>query len=322
MDDWSRKVGRRAAAQAGRIAWWQVIACGATNQAAQWWIESGRLIRVAPHTYAVGLAAPSYEASLWEAILYAGPNAMLSHRTAAEWRGYSKRRPQAIHVSTPRDIPSFESRFSVHRRRHLPREVLRGLPITAPEQTALDLASEATVDEVRYALAQMDFRRELDVDALNAIRSHGKPGSKVLHQALKAHQPRLAQTSDELELRFFHLLERWGFKPLPEPNYALEPGLRVDAAWPAYRFVVETDGKRGHSSDARVLLDRRRERACRRLGFSTPIRYAWEQINMDPADVCEDLLTQLGEAARRHRQPLPTIREPPQRLRASSRRPG
>ena len=320
MENWRSNVRRKAAAQEGRITWSQLIACGAPKTTVYGWIARGRLVPVAPHVYALGTAVPSYRASLWEAVLYAGPGAMLSHATAAEWRGYAKRRPPSIHLSTPRNIPSLKSKFVVHRRRNLPRQMVKGLPVTTPEQTILDLASEAAVDDVRYALAQMDFKRELSLNALRAIAGRGKPGSQVLRQALETHQPKLAQTNGELELRFFHLLEGWGFEPLPEPNFKLEPDLTVDAAWPAYRFVVETDGKRGHSPDARVLLDRRRERACRRLGFSTPIRYAWAQIVGDPADVCQDLLEQLGQAADRHGLPRPTVRNPPQRLRASSKR--
>jgi hypothetical protein len=320
MDYWKDNVRRRAKAQAGRIAWWQLTASGANNQQAQWWIKSGRLVRVAPHVYALGTAVPSYSASLWEAVLYAGPDASLSHATAAEWRGYVKRRPTTIHVSTPRKIPSLKGKIIVHGRRDLPRQMVNGLPVTTPEQTLLDFSSQAAVNDVRYALAQMDFKRELSFNALRAIAGKAKPGSKVLRQAVEAHQPKLAQTNGELELRFFQLLERWGFDPLPEPNFKLEPDLTVDAAWPAYRLVVETDGKRGHSPDARVLLDRRRERACRKLGFSTPIRYAWEQIAGDPADVYEDLLEQLGQAAARYGLAAPTVRNPPQRLRASSKR--
>jgi hypothetical protein len=320
MDTWKAEVRRRAEEQAGRVAWWQLIRCGAVNSEALWWIKNGRLVRVAPHVYALGSAVPSYHASLWEAILYAGPGASLSHGTAAEWLGYTSRRPKAIHVSTPRKIPSLKSKFVVHARRDLPWQIVKGLPVTTPEQTALDLSASAPLDDVRYALAQMDFKREFNLNALRAISGKGKPGSKVLHEALAAHQPKLAQTNGKLELDFFLLLERWGFEPLPEPNYKLEPDLTIDAVWPAYRFAVETDGKRGHGSDARVLLDRRRERACRRLGFSTPIRYAWEQIHGDPADVCDDLLTQLSAAAYRYNLPKPVVRRPPQRLRASSKR--
>jgi hypothetical protein len=244
-------------------------------------------------------------------VLYAGPGAMLSHKTAAEQRGYIKHPPGPIHVSTPRRIQSLPGRVVVHAERQLERNLFAGLPITSREQTMLDLAAEADVDLVRWALAQLDFRRELDIQALRAIAGRGKEGSTVLRAALAHHEPRLAQTNGPLELAFFLMLERWGFDPLPEPNYALAPDLHIDAAWPSYRIAVETDGKAAHSSAARKRDDHRRERACRRLGWSTPIRYTWAQIHQDPLDVCDDLLAQLTLAANRYDLAPPIVRRPP-----------
>lgn len=250
---------------------------------------------------------------MWEAILYAGPGAMLSHKTAAELRGYIRFPPKQIHVSTPRNIDSLSGRVVVHaKRRRLERQLLGDLPITTPEQTLLDLASEGDTNLVRVALAQMDFRQELDFAALRTISGKGRSGSKVLRAALAHHEPRLAQTNGPLEEDFFLLLERWGFSPLPQPNYPLAPDLHIDAAWPKYRIAVETDGRAGHSSAARKREDHRHERACRRLGWSTPIRYDWSQIHQDPLDLCDDLLTQLTLAAQRYDLPLPKVLRPPQ----------
>jgi hypothetical protein len=240
---------------------------------------------------------------------------MLSHKTAAEHRGYIKYPPKPIHVSTPRRIGSLSGRVVVHGQRHLERQLLGGLPITSPEQTVLDLASEGNTNLVRVALAQMDFLQELDFAALRAIAGKGKAGSKVLRTALANHEPRLAQTNGPLELDFFLMLEGWGLQPLPKPNYPLAPDLHIDAAWPAYKIGVETDGRAGHSSPARKRDDHRRERLCRQLGWSTPIRYDWAQIHQDPLDVCDDLITQLTLAAKRYNQPLPTVARPPRRQR-------
>jgi hypothetical protein len=313
MHLFSAEVQARAARQAGRIAWWQLIAAGASPDQARVWVCNSRLIRCLPRVYALGTPVPSYEASLWEAVLYAGPNAMLSHRTAAHRRGYIKFPPKQVHVTTPRKVRSLPGRVAVHGQRPLERQLLGGLPITSPEQTILDVASEGNEDLVRIALAQMDFRQELNFTALLAISGRGKPGSTLLRTALEHHEPRLAQTNGKLEEDFFLMLERWGFQPLPQLNYPLRPDLHIDAAWPAYRISVETDGNRAHRSPARKHDDHRREMECRRLGWSTPIRYDWSQIHNDPSAVCDDLMTQLRLAAHRYGAPLPTIANPPKR---------
>ncbi|HEY2654854.1 MAG TPA: hypothetical protein VGI55_03635 [Solirubrobacteraceae bacterium] len=69
-------------------------------------IETGRLHHVLPKVYAVGHRARSRDADLWAAILYADPGAMLSHATAAHWRGLINHPPRMIDVTTPRKIKS------------------------------------------------------------------------------------------------------------------------------------------------------------------------------------------------------------------------
>ena len=85
------------------------------------WVETGYLTRVLPRVYAVGHTAPSREADLWSAILYAGPGAMFSHATAAHWRGLIDYPPHVIEVTTPRKTRSIR-RVQVHadvrRQRH------------------------------------------------------------------------------------------------------------------------------------------------------------------------------------------------------------
>ena len=84
--------------------------------------------------------APSREADLWAAILYAGPGAMLSHGTAAHWRGLIDYPPPTIEVSTPRKTKSI-SGVKVYARREFQRDFHDRLPVTSIAQTVLDLAA-------------------------------------------------------------------------------------------------------------------------------------------------------------------------------------
>ena len=96
------RVATVAARQQGRVAWWQLRELDVPEGTISLWVRQGCLHRRLPHVYAVGHAATSSEAALVEALLYAGPGAMLSHATAAWWLGLLDTRAKTIHVSTPR----------------------------------------------------------------------------------------------------------------------------------------------------------------------------------------------------------------------------
>jgi hypothetical protein len=72
-----------AGRQAGRVAAFRLRHVGVGATTAARWTRAGYLYCVLPHVYGVGHLAPSREADLWAAVLYAGPDAALSHATAA-----------------------------------------------------------------------------------------------------------------------------------------------------------------------------------------------------------------------------------------------
>jgi hypothetical protein len=106
-----------------------------------------------------------------------------------------------IEVSTPRDVNA-QRALHIYGRR-LERQMYKRLPVTSIPQTMLDLAASADSKVVRKALARLDFRPQLDLRALPSICGHGRPGSRLLLEALTIHQPRLAHTNGPLEYDFF-----------------------------------------------------------------------------------------------------------------------
>jgi hypothetical protein len=67
------RVAQVADRQAGRVAAFQLTHLGVADSTVHGWVRSGYLFRVAPRVYAVGHVAPSREADLWTAVLYAAP---------------------------------------------------------------------------------------------------------------------------------------------------------------------------------------------------------------------------------------------------------
>ena len=268
------RVAEVAGRQCGRIRRSQLTQLAIDPRTVADWIDQGYLHRRLPGVYAVGHAATSIDARLAEALLYAGPGAMLSHQTAAWWRGLLDNKPHTIHVSTPRQ-PRSLPRVRVHPRRACVREWHRGLPATALPQTVLDLAATSSLTLVRRALASADYKGILDLDAINAELGRGRPGSKRLREALERHRPELALTKSRLERMFFAICETQGWD-LPEVNRYVA-GWEVDALWPDKRIAIELDGYGNHHSPAQLKRDRRKEMALRKAGL-TPVRYSEEQL--------------------------------------------
>jgi predicted transcriptional regulator of viral defense system len=96
------RVAALAARQSNRVTTAQLQRLGVSRETVRRWTRGGCLHPQLPRVYAVGSPARTVESDLWEAVLYAGPGAMLSHATAAKWLDMVDRWPDLIHVSTPR----------------------------------------------------------------------------------------------------------------------------------------------------------------------------------------------------------------------------
>ena len=295
MRSHSAKVLALADRQAGRISWAQLMALGVESVVVARWVADGYLHHVHPRVYAVGHRAPSVEADLFAAVLYAGPGAMLSHATALWWRGLIVHQPWPIQVSTPRRCRSLDG-VKVHARRTCDRVWHKGLPTTTIEQALLDFAAKAPLERVRYALANADYHKVLNIPALQVIAGTGRGGSTKLRTALERHEPKLARTRSPLERIFLPFCEAHGV-PLPDDVSVWIAGVLVDAVWWQQRLVVELDGKNNHSSWGQIQRDRSNELRVRAAGFDVH-RYGTIQIEEEPERVARDLIARLSSTAR------------------------
>jgi hypothetical protein len=285
------KVRALADRQAGRVGVAQFAALAIPTAAIARWVDGGYLHQVLPRVYAVGHRAPSVEAALWEAVLYAGPGAMLSHATALWWRGLIDKQPRPIQVTTPRRCQSLKQ-VRVYGRRNCKRFLHKGLPTTAIEQALLDYAATAPIERLRYALANADYHKALDIAALQVIAGNGRAGSTKLKEAMKRHEPKLARTRSPLERLFLPLCEKYGV-PLPDDVNVMVAGVLVDAVWWKQKLVVELDGKDNHSSWGQIQRDRTNEMRVRSAGFDV-FRYGTVQLEEQPAGVADDVIRRLS----------------------------
>jgi hypothetical protein len=277
--------------QGGRVSRAQLTHLGVGPGRINGWLGEGYLVRVLPRVYAVGHVAPSIEGDLFAAVLYAGPGAMLSHMTAAWWRGLIEYAPAAIHVCTPRRCGSLPG-IDVHRERQTQRTWHKQLPVTSVEQTMLDLAASAELKLVRKALGRLDYRYELDTNKLASICGQGRPGSAALKRAIADYDPRFGQTNSPLEDSWLLFCEEFDV-PKPDRVNVRVHGVMVDAHYIEQRLVIELDGRDNHHSPAQMRRDHRNDLLLRSHGLHVN-RYSWDLVHDEPLAVRADVLAALA----------------------------
>jgi hypothetical protein len=253
------------------------------------WVRTGRLQRLYPRVYVVGHRVLTTEGRLVAALLYAGPDAALSHASAANWWGLLSHLPRSIHVSAPQRRRSVPGVY-VHRTRRIERVRHRDLPVTPVARTLLDFASAAPPHGLRRAIAEADYLRLLSLEEIDAVLGRGRPGSAALRRALQRHRPQYARTLSPLEDRLLDLCRSHGI-PLPEVNVTVA-GFKVDALWRNQRVIVEVDGHAAHDSGTAMERDRDRDLGLRAAGYDV-LRYTWRQVVQRSDDVAADLSSAL-----------------------------
>jgi very-short-patch-repair endonuclease len=228
------------------------------------------------------------------AVLACGPEAALSHGSAAALWEIRPARRGLIDVSVPAHVVRNPKGITVHRRKALaPADVTRhrGIPLTAPICTLIDIAAQLEPPLVEAAINEADLRRLANPEQLRRSLDEcaGRPGVTLLRRLLDRHT--FALTRSELERLFLPLARKAGLsKPLTQ--YWLN-GFRVDFFWPDLGLVVETDGLRYHRTPVQQARDLVRDQAHVEAGL-VPLRFTHHQIRFQP----EHVRRVLAEAAR------------------------
>jgi len=285
------RVGRFAARQQARIALHQLTALGVRRSTVDRWLVGGFLYRCRPGIYAVGSPAQTIESDLWEAVLYAGPGAMLSHATAAKWLDTIDRWPAVIHVSTPRRRGSLPGIWVHPRRTGVARTVYGAIPVTSIADTLLDLAAAGEITLVRRAFARLDYQRRLQTPSVRRACRRGRPGSVDLRRELDAYDPLTARTRSELEAAYLRL-----DLPRPDDVNVLIRSVSCDIVYRDAKLVVMLDGVGNHRSPAQVRRDLADAFALRQLGWLV-LRYGEAEIYGQPAAVRAEVAAELARRA-------------------------
>jgi hypothetical protein len=181
--------------------------------------------------------------------------------------------------------------IKVHRPRELPSDILRGLPITTPARTLLDL-SAAGIRNLDTILDRAEQQRLISFDELHALleRYPRRPGTRSLKAQLDRYRGPVDVRS-ELERLVHKLCDARGL-PLPNVNCVIEGKVR-DFYWSHCRLVVEADSYTWHRSPGALNADRERDVELTLAGYRV-LRFTYEQVTQRPEYVISAILSALG----------------------------
>jgi hypothetical protein len=223
------------------------------------------------------------------AVLAAGPDSALSHRSAAALWGFAREHDDFIELSVRSRARHKRHGLRVRSRPSLASSEITSqlnIPLTQPVRTFLDLATVAGPRTLERAINEADKHDVIDPDALRrALDDHaGEPGIRPLRRILDKHTFRLSD--DELELLFRPIAAAAG---LPTPlTKQIVNRFEVDFFWPDLGLVVETDGWRYHRTPAAQTRDALRFQTHTAAGL-TPLRFSHYQVKYEPRHVVQIL---------------------------------
>jgi very-short-patch-repair endonuclease len=294
----SVQVWRFAASQHGVVTRRQLLDAGFSSAEIDHRIARGRLHRLWRGVYAVGRPRLTLLGWWRAAVLACGPDALLSHDSAAALWGIrdtntanegEQPRPGTIHVSVSATRSPHRAGIRVHRRTELSeseRGLCREIPVTTPARTLVDLSTLHCPEQLEAWVNRADKLGLIDPETLRVEleQRRGMDGAPVLRAVLDRRTFRL--TDSDLERRFLRLVRR---ARLPEPltQHSVN-GFRVDFCWPELRLIVETDGLRYHRTAAQQARDRVRDQRLVAAGF-TVLRFTHAQVAFEPGAVIATL---------------------------------
>ena len=229
----------------------QVLALGFDRGGIERRLTSGRLHRLYRGVYAVGHTVLSRNGAYLAAVLACGPNAALSHRSAAALWGLRPSNAPRIDVTVPHTSGFRTTRtIVIHRPLLAPVPMTHaGIPVTTPGRTLADLAlalPRRQLENAFEAAERLRLHVEIDDD---------HPGARRLRDVAASGD--VPFTRSELEDAFLELCDDYGI-PRPLVN-SVQEGFEVDFCWPAQRLIVETDGHAHHGTRAAFERDRARD---------------------------------------------------------------
>jgi very-short-patch-repair endonuclease len=288
-----------AAAQCGVFSRAQALTLGYSEKRIRHLLTIGTWLRCHPGIYCLAGVPNSFEMNAWIAVLAAGTDAVLSHRTAGKLHRLDGTPPPVFFdvsvpaVRAPQNVP----RARIHRTKLGPGDLARchGLPVTSLVRTVVDLGRSLPLETGSRVIA--DALRTRRVSAAEVERTIGAlagcTGIGRARRALASADPKLESV---LERELLALLRRAGLNPVAQ--YIVTAGgtiiARVDFALPGIRLAIQSDGYTTHAQHPGFERDREVAALLQLAGWSL-LSFTATQIRQNPDWVVSTVLKRVRQ---------------------------
>ena len=302
MKDALRALALLAAEQHEVISRDQALGLGVSRWSFQRQVAGGVLVPVGMHTYRFAGTALTWPGQLQAGLLDLGPDALVARRAAAALHGLDGFEPGPLEFVVPRTHRDRRTAGEVHSGPPIPlldRTRVHGLAVTSAALTVIQLAADATRNEVTNALDSAVRLGLLTPDLVRrrlAIHRHRSfPGGPLLDEVLAD-----AGVQSFLERRFLRLVRHAG---LPEPvlqrvhRRGSRLIARVDFDFAPLPVVVEVGGQLGYLTRTERQRQERRRSELQLLGRIVYF-FTYEDVTDDPSYVVRTLRSALQSPTR------------------------
>ena len=239
-------------------------------------VRSGRWQQIQRGVYATFSGEPLRETVLWAALLRAGPDAVLSHQTAAERHGLIDEPSPAISITVPASRHPAQVKIPgvvVHRSDAILRTRHPAMlpPCTRVEDTVLDLIKVASsFDDAYVWICRAIGRRRTTADRI-ALAMAARKKMRWRREIGIALGDVKAGALSVLEYRYVHRVERPHRLPVARRQARVRQGTGsryLDNLYEGFAVCVELDGTAAHPADEQ-WRDKRRDTANAVRGILT-----------------------------------------------------
>jgi very-short-patch-repair endonuclease len=279
------------ARQSGVVSIAQAVAAGVPPRTAQYWARNWR--RLHPGVYLVAGHRLTPEGRIRAALLWAGPDAVLTGQAAANWHGLPAPVPAVLQTTLPVDRkPRSQPGIQVRRRelQRLDVTVVRGLRVAAAPFAALE-----TAVALRDGSVFLDrvLQRHVRFPELYRCfcRNVGRHGSSEAGRLITGAADRADSAAERVLTQLLRQSGISGWRTAePFGPYV------IDIAFAEAKLAIEVDGWAWHVDADRFRNDRRKGNALVRAGW-TLLRFTWHDLTTRPAECLAEILDALALAA-------------------------